>query len=1290
MTNVHSIRRRFDSAVLLALSLTVIAMTAAVPAAHAQDLFSSSGGNNNSGASEVIDVNRRSFGMNFRFGHDAGDTVGRQDSLTHMSLAPYFNTGPALVFADARLGRANKGGLTWAFGTGLRTFVEEWDVVTGANFYHSRDNITGALLQTWGMGVEVLSEDWEVRANYVEPRGTTSVLTNQAIDQASAEYAGNNIIFDRIDTVAEALEKIDVEAGVKLPSGPLENVKLRGFIGAYRFQGETVSQNTGWKTRLQANVGEYLELGGGLNQDSLTETTVFFNAIVSFGGFKSQDYTKNSAIHRLADPVRRDITVSSLRTNVVVPGQVAIDPTDGLPLQVVHVDSDDNVGPFLGTVENPLMSLNTALGVPGADVVFVHAGGLYNAAPDNMAVLANGQDLFGEGLIPATSGDRFAENTVLIADLGELTLPDSPKFTASGKTLLRPTMQGAVGDAVTLAEDSRFGGMIIDGSTGAGIFSNNVGGTIINDVLVQNTLGDGILLFDTTGTTTIINTVVSNTIGAAFHVDGGVGSIGYQSESVGLIPAWSNIENSTQQAVLIENMTGGVVNTTGITINDNGGTGVSVLNNNSSVIIDNAQLMDSTGNGISIVNSGGTITFRSTLQGTTLISNAAMPSVFIDNLAANGQVTFNSLQIDGRNDTGITINASAGRVDFLEGVLIGAPNSGTAAGVSVTGALADSVIDFASVLTITGSGGRGIEVTGSDATSVFRVQEQVGISGATQEAISIINESGVLDFQSGVVIESRNERGVSIQSSTGIIDFGGFTTIGNDLNALFAAVDIQNSEADVTFANLNATNVRAPVGTGAGINLLNNLAGATNNAVLTFGEITIEGTADATTGVGVLGLNNTDIRINDGTIAITNDAAIDLEESGWDVALEMVTSTMSIDNGIRLVNAAPPEDNTFEVNQIAEIAGPGTGGAITSSAGPAVLLANAGQVALRGMQFEDNASDFLVTNSGLDEDDDQFVVIEFSSFIGTLGRIIDAQNVTTFVLDDSIIDDEGAGIGPNTINLTYTERTNDEDTTQFGQFDNPYEVFIRRNVISDTFDNVIVITGEAGAEDAHLDVLAANNLITLDLGLGGQDETAITVDWTGPSRINLASNDTTLNGDDLAGNKMGFNVIHRSTTDEMLLSVVNNAFTATDDGSVGLTIRTFGESDIVVDSNAFTFGGEDATGMLFNLASDTDFFLENNAMRFDADGGSGVIFSLVNQPSTFVINNNQIGLNDDGPLIESGIRFLAGIGTSNLVGNENNLVFLLNPDDPTAFIEIPSSFGGLFNGTILINGVAQP
>jgi len=1274
MTNVQTTSYSKCCNVLLALSLGV-ALSTTSSVARAQSPFVRPSGSG--AASEVIDANRRAFGMNFRSGHTAGDAVGRQDSITHMSLSPYFNTGPFLVFSDARLGRANVGGLTWSFGAGLRTFVEEWDVVTGANIYHSGDNITGTQFRTWGMGVEVLREAWEVRANYVRPNGNSSALIGQALDESTVAFSGNNIIFDRYDTIAEALEKFDMEVGMRLSTGPIENVKLRGFVGAYRYSGVTIPKTTGWKTRLQAEVGDHLELGVGLNQDTLLETMVTFNAAVTFGGFEAPDYTKRSAIHRLAEPVRRDPTVASIRRSFQTPGAVAIDPSDGMALQVVHVDVNNGGG--TGTVDDPLSSITTGLALPGTDLVFVHAGGVYDAAPDNTVSLAADQNLFGEGVIP---GSRFVETTVAIQGLGELQLPDSPTFIASGWTLERPTLQDAMGDSVTLGSNSRFGGFIVDGSGGAGITSDGAGETVIRDVLVQNTAGAGIFLENTTGTTTIIDTIISDAAGPALHVDGGDGFVDFRSNSVDLIPAFSHIENSSQQAVLIENMlAGGFVSLTGTTISDTGGTGIDILNNAGGATIDNAQIVNSDATGIRILNSSGAYNFTNSLESNTLIEEAAAQSVLIDGLAATGQVTFSTLVIDSRNDAGIEINDLAGSVRFLDDVTMLALDGGAAAGLSVSGSQADSSIRFSDLLSITDSGGRGIELINSQADSLFSVQGQTAVRDATLESIFMDGVDGTVELGDFVTIENRLDRGLVMQNSNGDFSVSGATFIGNALGSATTALDIQNSEANVTFNILQILDAEGVAGSPAGVNLVGNLAGATNTALHTYGLIDIRSSG----GVGFFANNNTNIRILDGTINSGGAAAISLEESAWTVELESVSSQGSPDNGIRLVNAVAVDNNTFIVDNQLALVTPGDAGTIEEAGTSAALLQNAGQVRFRGMLFDDNNSDIVLTNSGLAVDDDQVLEVLFSAFTDTQGGVVDAQNLTTFVFEDSVV---VGGDNPNVFRLVYDELANDPNTTTFGQFNNPYQVFMRRNVIDNNTNaagSTILIESLVGAAGAHLDVDIDNNLITQSGDGSVLDQTTIEVDWTGPSRIRLAANQITN-----AGTTTAYRVTHRSTTDEMLLSIIDSRVTSTDDNSIGLNLQTSGESDILIDGNEFTFAGVDSTGMQFNLAPETELFLLDNQLRFDADGGTGMFFTLVSQPSAFTINDNEIGLFDNDASLERGMIFQAVIGSPLLTGTQNNRIFLLNPNDPNAFLETVFSFGGTANGQILVNGAVVP
>ena len=92
--------------------------------AYSQDGALYSGAQPSGGASESTGLNRDGYGLQFRGGHVAGDTVGRNDSISFIGLSPYFSAGNSLIFGDTRLGRANEGGLVWSFGSGYRYYVE--------------------------------------------------------------------------------------------------------------------------------------------------------------------------------------------------------------------------------------------------------------------------------------------------------------------------------------------------------------------------------------------------------------------------------------------------------------------------------------------------------------------------------------------------------------------------------------------------------------------------------------------------------------------------------------------------------------------------------------------------------------------------------------------------------------------------------------------------------------------------------------------------------------------------------------------------------------------------------------------------------------------------------------------------------------------------------------------------------------------------------------------------------------------------------------------------------------
>ncbi|MEZ6041870.1 MAG: right-handed parallel beta-helix repeat-containing protein [Planctomycetaceae bacterium] len=1260
-------------------------------------------------ASGVIDSNQRGFGVAFRAGHIAGHTVGRRESISNIALTPYVSpVENGLLFGDSRLSMGNNGNLVWSFGSGYRHYIPELDIVVGGNGYVDYDELTGSRLKQWGVGAEILANRWEARGNAYQTYGVTSAMTGTAIDQNSVAFVGQNIQFTRINYFAEGMRGFDSEIGMLLPGDIAERFDLRLFGGGYYYEGQNIDGFAGWNSRLQADISDRVELGLNLTNDRTFNTTVSFSVALHFGGFQSQEHTQRSAIQRFADPVRRNMNVVTAETGVALPGQVATNPLTNLPFTVAHVNSNDLIGPFTGTVTDPFNSLTTGLG-SGADVVFVHAGSQFNALPDNVVNLAPGQQLLGEGLITAVSGDRIVQNTLSLGGLGTIQLPGSPTFLASNQTLARPTILNSVGNAVTMNSDTQLSGFIIDSPTGHGIFANGASDIIINDVLIQNAGGSGIELLNTADTTSIRNTIIDSVVGPAFHVDGGDGRIGFTSTSTNEDPSFAAIINSSQQAVLIENMTGGSVNMTGSTIDDTGALGVLIQNNAGNVTIDNANIVGATGTGIAVLNSSGVNTFRDTIRSATTIDGSVGNSVDIQNLAAGGQVFFENLSILNRQAGGINVVNNAGRVSFNgvnSGVVIGPAAAGTSAAVSVSGSQSGGTVSFIRPLTITGSNGRGIEILSNLSGSIFAASGAVSITGSANESIAIVNDAGETNFSGGTSIASRQDIGILIQNSSGPISFQTGTNIDNAALSVESGVRIEGSQSSVSFESLAVTNA---IGNPA-VSLVNNVAGVLGDPLLAFTDLVITSTgAD-----GLFGFNNSRIRVSNGTITTTGASAVDIEESGINITLEQVNSSASPDFGIRLVETNKTNGfNLFRVTGDQTQLVVGSGGLISAAGEAGVLTMNGGQTELNYMLLDDNQNGIVVMNSGLAVDDDQYMRLYNSRISRSDVRGVYALNLISLDIRDSILDDNGddAALGRETVFSEYDERLNDDTTTVFDQWDNPFLVTMLRNTIIDNSTDAVVIGSLSGANGAHLGIdLDRNNFTLTDttnpttpldpaypintFDSNRLRDDAIVVRWNGPTLQNYTTNTITLSG---TAPQTAFDLLTLSTTDQLDLNLSGNQLLSTVTGTItgqqtGLLMRTFGQSISSITSNNFQFAGGEGRGMEFSLAASTNMSIAGNSILDATDGGAGIIFTSVAQPSTIGINNNSIVLFDVNTTgIEEGIVFNSVSGTVNLIGNQNNLIQLGNPNSQNAFIEtIFFMPAGTNNGQIIVNGIQVP
>jgi hypothetical protein len=1233
----------------------------------------------------------------------------------------------------------------WSFGSGYRYYVEPWDVVIGGNGYFDRDDLSGAYLQQWSAGAEVLAHAWEARGNYYDTFGDTFSLTGQSVRPGSAGFQGNNLTFTRVDAFTEGLRGFDSEFGVLLPGNFSERIDLRAFGGGYFYEGTNVDGFSGWSARLQADVGQFLELGLKLTDDEHYRTTLSFSAVLHAGGFRSEEHLKRSAIQRFREPVRRNMNVVALQTNQDAPGQVAVNPATGLPLTIAHVNSNDVAGPFLGTVNDPFQSLQAGLGA-GTDLVFTHAGSVFNAAPENVVTLADGQQLIGEGYVGTPASGRATQSFVTVRAIGQnlvVELPKSPTF-AAAPDLARPVLQGSVGSAVTLADNVQFSGFQIVNPSINGIFSNGAENTIINDVSVSGAGVSGMVLQATSGSTAISNTILTSSATAAgplVRVTGGSGVINFSSTDSFLFGAIDN--TSPQAALVVENMSGGRFAMFQSRVTDNGGQGVIIRNNTGgAATIDNLASTNATGNGIRIVNSAGSYTFRKTnpqLQSMS-ITGSAQQGILIDGLT--GSATFNApVSITDREVGGIEITASSGKVLFSENVVLtDHVTASTESGVLVDGLQDGSVVEFSELLTVTSTAvaagslqrtdGHGIEVRNGAAGSLFRTQGVTTVNSANLSSIFVEGNTGDVEFNGETRVSNRLVEGIVVENNSGQVLFGARnprqnTQVDNLQLSQSAAIEIQSNSGTVSFGEATVLNAQGNLGGGAGVDIRN------NTGLVNFVDMQI----DSLGGTAFFGLNNNLIRSQDGEILAQDDTAVDIEESGIDMTLRRVDSTDAPDHGIRLVETNKDQGRRFVVRPTATNTFPsGQGGLITGAKGDGapntdaagIFLSNAGRVEIREMTLDDNEYGVLIRNTesyldgagdviDVNDGDEQRFFMQYSRIDNSDIRGVESTDLVNLELEFSTFDNNGddAAFGWDTIAALYTVSLDDIDRVdQYDQADRPFYVRIESNQITSNQHDAIRIVSQPGARGATiLTEIFSNNIAVNDL----TDPTTAPIedarpdlddgfymDWEGPARVRFDLNQLDMRA--IAG-QMAFAFDNDSTEDLTEMSIQSNRMDITNLGvnPGAVSVDIIGGFDIdnpsrffEVSANTINVSGATPTGLFFSLQPGTNSraeraYFNGNNITLQNDGGTGIQIRRSGQGASFGFDNNLVGFIDDGAQPERGFWFDQVNGFVRLRGLGNQMGIngwvLPGNDFIERLLDIPQNAS---TGQVEINGQPLP
>ncbi|HRC27144.1 MAG TPA: inverse autotransporter beta domain-containing protein, partial [Alphaproteobacteria bacterium] len=252
----------------------------------------------------------------FRTHLDGYIKSGRERTLAGTELwIPLTWNGELLTFADARLVADDSEGREGNFGLGARLLPAGWPALVGGYaYYDRRRSESGSVFEQATLGAELLSSEWDLRANVYLALSDPSISEYSSLDTDFA-LRGRTIIATQTATeniVRETpLSGFDLEAGHKVSF--LEGSWMddtRAYASWYHFDGDGVDPVDGYRIRLRTSLTDWLQVGLEHQDDGLRGSDQFAELRVRFPfGDTPRSHRPRGLYKRLDERVVRDIDI---------------------------------------------------------------------------------------------------------------------------------------------------------------------------------------------------------------------------------------------------------------------------------------------------------------------------------------------------------------------------------------------------------------------------------------------------------------------------------------------------------------------------------------------------------------------------------------------------------------------------------------------------------------------------------------------------------------------------------------------------------------------------------------------------------------------------------------------------------------------------------------------------------------------------------------------------------------------------------------------------------------------
>ncbi|WP_158264785.1 inverse autotransporter beta domain-containing protein [Blastopirellula marina] len=249
-------------------------------------------------------------------------SAGNQRTLGDGRLfLPVSQTNTSLLFADFRAQMDDSENYEGNWGFGGRFMREDGWILGGYGYYDSRWTDHGNQFNQMTLGIEALSNMYEVRVNGYLPDTNIHPVSGSGGGPARASVVGNQLfVIVPGDQYEVAYYGVDFEAGALLMSwGENQDIEWRGFAGAYHFNSdEAMEEITGPRLRTELRLFDLKKLGEGsrvvfgaeYQWDQVREGQYFLSANVRIP-FGPGSRKLNPLQRRMVDRVVRDVDIVS-------------------------------------------------------------------------------------------------------------------------------------------------------------------------------------------------------------------------------------------------------------------------------------------------------------------------------------------------------------------------------------------------------------------------------------------------------------------------------------------------------------------------------------------------------------------------------------------------------------------------------------------------------------------------------------------------------------------------------------------------------------------------------------------------------------------------------------------------------------------------------------------------------------------------------------------------------------------------------------------------------------------